>query len=165
MEKKKKSTKVKLELTGIILFIAALIIGFGYLGYKFVVVPIINYKNIVATGEKTVKEFDKIYESEGEQVILFASPYCPHCKVFKPVLEEIAKENKFEFYLFDAYNIADKDMESVLKKLDISISGVPHLIVIKDKKVLAEQSGSRDKETTIEFLKKAGVIKEVENEE
>ena len=121
---------------------------------------VIDYVKLQENSKKIVTEFNEIYESSERKVVLFAASYCHFCQEFKPLLEEIAKENNFEFYYFDAGSVVKDEMNNIIDKLDLGINGVPHLAVIENKKLVGEQSGKRDKETTIKFLKETGIIKE-----
>lgn len=112
-------------------------------------------------GKQTVLEFNELYETEEKQVILFATPYCPFCQETKPLLETIAQENKFEIYYFDTSVVPKDEMNNIIDKLELNIKGVPHLVVIENKKLVGELSGKRDKETTIKFLTDTGIIEKV----
>ena len=148
-----KKQKVQLGIIYTCIIILILIV------VAYVISCIYDYVKLREDSKQIVTEFNEIYESEEKQTILFASPYCHFCQEFKPLLETIAKENNFEFYYFDTSSIMDDKMQEIINKLDLNINGVPHLTVIENKKILGEQSGAHNKETTIKFLIEMGVIK------
>ena len=149
---KKRKIQLGIILTCIIALIAFLLFYIGSM--------IFDYYKLREKSEQTVTEFNELYEQEGKQVILFASPYCHFCQEFKPILEEISKEKSFSFYYFNTSSVLGKEMEKIIDKLELNIKGVPHLIVIENKKLLGEQSGKKSKEETIKYLEKVGMIKE-----
>ena len=126
------------------------------------------YEFVSKTNEshRILAEFNEKYENDGIQIILFASPTCKWCKKLVPILDEIAEENDLKYYYLDVTKLFDNDYNEIISKLDIEIDGIPHLVVVKDKKVLGEQVGAETKENTIEFFKKYGVIEgDVEDEQ
>ena len=148
--------KRKIQLGIIIVCIVALMaLLLFYIGSM-----IFDYYKLQEKSKEIVAEFNELYEKDGKQVILFASPYCHFCQEFKPILEEIANENNFTYYYFDTSSVLNKEMNKIINSLNLNIKGVPHLIVMENKKLLGEQSGKNDKNETINFLKQNGIINE-----
>lgn len=150
MDKKRK------VLLGLIITVIVLLIGFivYYVG-SFVV----NYVNLTKDSKKIIAEFNEIYESDEKQVILFARPTCAYCKKFVPILDEIKKEENIDYYYLNVSSLTKKDLNLIIDKLSVKLNGVPHLILLENKKILGEISGYNKKETVIELFKKTGVIK------
>ena len=147
---KKSKIQLTIIITLMILLIVFLLYEVGYYIYNYVEVK--NKRNQI------MAEFTEIYEKEGTHIILFASPSCKWCKKFVPILDEIVNENHLSYYYFDISSIYDSDMKSIKEKLDINFSGIPHLFVINEKKLIGEQSGAQEKDETIKFFENIGVI-------
>ena len=120
---------------------------------------IYEYTDRAKSSHKLVATFNEIYEKDGMEVILFASPSCKWCKKFVPILDEIAKENDFEYNYLDVTQLFQEDLEKIYEKLDIKYGGIPHLVVVENKKVLVDKIGAQEKDEAIEFLRKTGLIK------
>lgn len=149
---KKRKIQLGIIITCIIVLIALLLFYVGSM--------IFDYYKLKDKSKEIVLEFNELYEKEEKQVILFASPYCHFCKEFKPMLDELASEKNFTFYYFDTSSVLSKEMNEIINKLNLNIKGVPHLAVIENKKLLGEQSGKKEKDETINFLKETGIIKD-----
>ena len=53
----------------------------------------------------------------------------------------------------------------IYNKLDLKYNGIPHLVIVNNKKVISDQVGAQDEAKTIEFLINAGIIEgETEDE-
>lgn len=157
MEKKRK-----VQLYVIVLLIIGLSLFLLYeVGYS-----IYKYKSAVDMSHKIKEEFYDIYENEEMQVILFASPTCIWCKKFVPILDEISKEENFTYNYIDVGKLLNKDLNEIYEKIKLKKGGTPNLVIIKDKKLVANQLGAFEKDETVEFLKNNGVIKgEIEDGE
>ena len=108
---------------------------------------------------QVLAEFNELYEKEETQVILFASPVCKWCKQFVPVLDELASENDFEYYYLDVTKVVESDLSKIEEKTGLTFNAIPHLVILKNKKVIGDQTGAESKETTYELLKKTEIIK------
>ena len=139
-------------------FIVTCIVFLSLLIVYLIGSSIYDFVSKTKESHKILAEFNEKYESDETQVILFASPTCKWCKKFVPILDEIAKENDFKYYYLDVTKVFEADYGEIISKIDIKINGIPHLIVLKDKKVIGEQTGAESKENTIEFLKEHQVI-------
>lgn len=146
------STKRKCLLALIITVIVLLVAFLAYMATT----TIIGVVKVSKDSHKIVEKFEELYEMDGERVILFASPTCQFCQRLKPVLDEI---EGFSYHYLDVTGITQGDMDKITKKLEIKIKGIPHMVVLKEKEVVGELSGYKDKEKVIQFLEKTGVIK------
>ncbi len=139
----------------IIVILMVLLIGF----LVFVIgKSVYDFTTRTKESHAVVERFDEIYKKKGTQVVLFASPSCKWCKKFVPVLTEISKENNFEYIYLDMSMLFQEDLKKIYDKIKIEYKGIPHLIILKDGKVIGSQVGAQEKEDTIELLKNAGVI-------
>ena len=151
----------KIQLTILITMMVLLIAFCLYVIGK----SVYDFKERTDKRDETIEKFNLVYEKEGTQILLFASPTCQWCKKFVSILNEVSIENNFKYEYLDVSTFFQEDIEALYKKLDLKYEGIPHLVIIKDKKVVESQVGAMEKGATIEFLKGAGIIKgDVEND-
>lgn len=91
------------------------------------------------------------FESEvmnAEKVVLldFFATWCGPCRMVGPVIDEIAEEN--EDILVGKIDV---DKESDLASR-FQVYSIPTLVVMKDGKVLAQESGAKSKEQILKML-------------
>lgn len=93
-------------------------------------------------------------------VTVFAQTTCSWCEKFKPVAEEVIKDENVEIYWFDIDNISQEDYASLGKAYsDLKEFGTPYTIITRNGKKIDEISGYVEKKDLIAKLKKVGVIK------
>lgn len=124
-----------------------------------------DYVNKKVEGGAIVEKFKELYDDNGYDVVLFASPTCVWCKQFVPVLNELAQENSFDYYYLDVTKLFKEDLDNIVALANVNLDGIPHLVVLKDKEIVGEQDGAREKEETLRFLEQTGVIEGVETNE
>ncbi len=146
--------KRKIQLIIIVIFII-LLTAFSIYQIGHTIYDYIDKSN---KSSQIVDDFNEIYAKDGNQIILFASPFCKWCKQFVPVLDEISKENNFNYYYLDVSALFEKDLNKILEKLEIDFSSIPYLIILKNKKLVGDQTGFHEKDETLEFLKAMGII-------
>jgi hypothetical protein len=94
-------------------------------------------------------------------VIKFYMPGCPHCVDIKETWEELGKINDLEEHCKNKnctmgvieVNVSDYK-EDIDKDYIGESQGVPHIICVKDKKVIDTFDGERNLKNFIEFAKK-----------
>lgn len=79
-------------------------------------------------------------------IYLFKAEWCPHCKMFKPVWNNLQDKlkNKIKFITYDS----DKDAEQIKQ---YNIEGYPTIILQAGGKAI-EYVGPRDESSLIEFI-------------
>lgn len=93
----------------------------------------------------TTNEFDNAVE-EGVSVIDFWATWCGPCKMLTPILEELSNEiTDINFYKVDADN-----NEDLARRFDIR--SIPTVLVIKDGKTIASQTGAYPKVKMRKFI-------------
>lgn len=84
---------------------------------------------------KEVKDADEIYEimkSSNPKCVFFYAAWCPHCKVMHEPWSKLEKKHKnVQFYKMESEDIPS----------DLGISGYPHFVMVKDKKVKKSVGG------------------------
>ena len=154
------SKKRKIEFIVIIILMVLIIAFLLYSIGK----SIYDYVNATKNSHEIVEKFNEIYEKEDTNIILFASKTCKWCKQFVPVLDEVTKENNLEYAYLEVGLLTEDDLKEIYGKLEIKYEGIPHLVIIKNKKVIGEQIGAQDKETTIELFKEIELIEGEDND-
>lgn len=114
----------------------------------------------VTSASKTIQKW---YNSiaEGNQVVtIIASSTCPHCQEYKPVIKELSEKEGFELYFFEADQLEDTDYGILTSAFELEEyeGSVPYTFVVNEKKFVNTTTGYADKDTTINFLKSAGVL-------
>lgn len=140
-----------------ILIIAIMLILAGFLIYTLVK-SIYDYTERTKGSNTQLELFNETYEKEGTKVVLIASTGCTWCKKFVPILDEISEEYNIKYTYVNAGLMFEEDFGKMYERLGVEFDGIPHLVIMKDQKVIGEQVGLNSKETTIELFKTAGLI-------
>lgn len=91
-------------------------------------------------------EFEEVViKREGTVLVDFFAVWCPPCKMLAPILEDIAKDKKYNIFKVNL------DENSILAN-DYSVSSIPTLIVFKDGVEVERYVGLMDKEEVLEML-------------
>ena len=81
-------------------------------------------------------------------IVDFYAPWCGHCRVQAPILEELAKEN--DDAIIAKINV-DENREMAAKYF---ISGIPAILLFKDGKLVEQKSGVHRKEELYNLIRK-----------
>ncbi len=99
--------------------------------------------------EFTDGNFNNEINNANKPVIVdFYAPWCGHCRVQAPILEELAKEN--DDAIIAKINV-DENREMAAKYF---ISGIPAILLFKDGKLVEQKSGVHRKEELRNLIKK-----------
>ncbi len=95
-------------------------------------------------------------------VTVLGQTFCPHCIDYKPVMEELKEEYGFNLYWFEINEMEMKDYNGLVKtyKLPSYTESTPYTVITKNGKVITDVQSALSKESLLEFLTNAGVIKE-----
>lgn len=108
--------------------------------------------------------FKATYDKGDKMVVVLGQTGCGYCTNYKPIINEIAKENKITIHYVNLTKYSSDDVGNLLNDLASYFDGVeswgtPLTLIVEDQKVVASQKGSASKEATTEFLKENKVIK------
>ena len=124
----------------------------GSQGKKVTVKSLPNEKN---------EKLENVLNECDISVIKFYMPGCPHCVDIKGTWEELGKSNDLEEHCkkknctMGVIEVNVSDYKEDIDKDYIGESqGVPHIICVKDKKVIDTFNGERNLKNFIEFAKK-----------
>lgn len=119
-----------------------------------------EYKNISFID---YKKYDEIYQSGKKTIVVLGQTGCGACNAYKPIIDEIAKEEEITINYVDMRQLGDEEPSKLLGSLsyfdDVESWGTPLTLIIENKKVVADQKGYNAKETTVEFFKTNGLLK------
>ncbi|KAF9563365.1 protein disulfide isomerase [Agrocybe pediades] len=105
----------------------------------------------VSSLELTPDNFDQNV-SKGHWFIEHFSPWCPHCKHFKPTWEQLVAEAKTEI---PTVNMGTVDCTVYGDLCDKNqIKGYPTLLMFEDGKIVDQFKGSRELDSLKEFMKR-----------
>ena len=117
-------------------------------------------------GPKVEKEYivsEWLEDSKGEEpvVTVIGMSTCGHCQSYKPVIEKLAEEKGFKLYFFESDLLPQNEatMIETTYELNAYEGYVPFTYIVQNGVVIAENTGYKDKETAVDFLKQNGVIK------
>lgn len=84
------------------------------------------------------EHLDKIIANSGDRLLMidFYADWCPPCKELNPILEEIAKENPSKVLIYKIDTDKNRDLSQ-----DYRVTGIPHVVFIKNKETLLSLSG------------------------
>ena len=149
VNKKKDKLKSKELLMGSIV---------GLIIYLFAILIIFTR---VPEDNRTVNDWHSDVNKGGVVVTVIGASYCSHCQEYKPIIRKLSKKYDFNMYFFES-DILEQDKQDILYnsfELPEFNGYVPYTVIFKDGKPIASTTGFADKETTINFLKENGVIK------
>jgi hypothetical protein len=86
---------------------------------------------------------------------------CGHWQAYKPVIERLAEEEGFKLYFFETDALSQEDSEIVETEYEFETfeNLVPFTFIVKEGKVIAENTGFGGEAEIVKFLLNNGVIK------
>lgn len=86
--------------------------------------------------------------TDGLTIVNFYADWCGPCKMFAPVLEEVANEGNITVLKL---NVDDEKSKSIAKSY--GVSGIPSTFFMRNKKSVQNETGYLPKEAVIEIIK------------
>lgn len=110
-------------------------------------------------------KFNHLYNQikvEEEKVLFIGRPTCYFCSLLKPILDKTSKEYGIKYEYIDTDWLTKKELDKVLKKLDIEKESfsTPRIYITKDKKIMDYNIGYIDDLQLFSFFKRNHLIKE-----
>lgn len=107
--------------------------------------------------------YKQAYDGGEKMAIVLGQTGCGHCTTFKPIINSIASENNITIHYINLKNYSSEEVQNLLDTLSSYFDGVeswgtPLTLIVENGKVIDSQKGSADKETTVAFLKKNGLL-------
>ena len=122
--------------------------------------------SVNGTGPSQEKEYsvaDWIVETKKSEpvVTVIGMTSCGHCQAYKPVIERLAEEEGFKLYFFETDALSQEDSEIVETEYEFETfeNLVPFTFIVKEGKVIAENTGFGGEGEIVKFLLNNGVIK------
>lgn len=102
------------------------------------------------TIEKSTDEtLEKIISSDIPVLIKFQANWCQPCKNLTLVVEEISKEMKGQVKFY--YHDIESDPDGPVRYGPVM--GIPHMIIFKNKEIVAQRTGSIPKAPLVAWIK------------
>ncbi|MCI9233610.1 MAG: thioredoxin family protein [Bacilli bacterium] len=109
-------------------------------------------------------EYQEIYESKEKSIIVIGQTGCGACTSFKPIINDIAKEYNITIYFVNLTDWTKRESYDLMSSLsyfkDRESFGTPLMLILENGDNIGEQEGYNKKDTTIDFLRNQGFIKE-----
>ena len=161
---KQQSTK-KEQIQTIIIAVLSLVIIFGgaYFASELKYCQVIEPTEVLT--DIGMSEFNELLKSEDASIIYIARPGCGYCQQQKPIMEEVARDNKLEVHYLNTDNLTETEMYSLFAvdtKLfgkDGSEFGTPTTLVVKSGKIVDSVIGYTEKDSLVNFFTKNDLIK------
>ena len=90
--------------------------------------------------------FEEIKKSEKKVLLDFYADWCGPCKMFAPIIEEIAEENPQ--YVVGKINVDDCPELAI----QFGVSTIPNLVVLNNGEVVNQIAGARPKPQILKML-------------
>lgn len=84
----------------------------------------------------TAQNIEEVLEKNNIVILDFWASWCEPCKVFSPIFESVAKKNPDIFF-----GKVNTEVEQILSE-DFEIRSIPTLVILKERTIILEQSGS-----------------------
>lgn len=99
------------------------------------------------SAQYTIKDLDKIIDTDKTVLLDFYADWCGPCKMMQPHLDELAEELKDEVKIVRINVDENKELST-----ELNIRSLPTLMIIKDKEQKWYHLGYADKETLKQAL-------------
>jgi protein disulfide-isomerase-like protein len=111
------------------------------------------YKSYLKEGfESKASDFENDLTND-TKLVLFYADWCGHCKQFKPIWNETAKEvNKGNKKIMISVNVGDQDSDSGKLSEKYGVDGFPTVIIFSNGKKTNSYDGPRTKEGLMNVL-------------
>lgn len=111
--------------------------------------------------KRNVNDWHSDVNKGGIVVTVIGASYCSHCQEYKPIIQKLSRKYDFNMYFFESDTLEKENQDILYNSFELpEFDGyVPYTVIFKDGKPIVSTTGFADKDTTINFLKENGVIK------
>lgn len=110
----------------------------------------VNEQEVVSIPKVTSTNFDsEVLQSDKIVLVDFYADWCEPCKVFSPILEDVADD--YDYVKVVKVNV-DEEVELAQK---YGIISLPTLLVVKDGKVVDRSTGALEKIYVLDMIREA----------
>lgn len=135
-----------------------------YKGIIFIILSVLAFVLLSILVEvsryQKIDKFKEGFVKDEYAVTVIALTSCSHCHNFSPVIKKLSKKYDLPLYWINIDAISNKDKDYMYGLFEPhGYEGASPYIAISNKgKVISNHTGEMDEESTISFLKNAGVI-------
>ena len=131
----------------------------GIFLYCFIGFPLLLNLNNKIEIKNNVNEWLSETSENKTIVTVLGKSTCEHCMAYKPVIDKIAKKEKFTLYFFELDSLSDNEYDSIMnsKFLDTYEGYVPYTIIISNGEKVKDLTGYSTEEQIRSFLSENGV--------
>lgn len=112
--------------------------------------------------DTTVSEYFDLKKADGKAIILFASPDCPWCVKYKPIINKVSSDYKLPIYYVNTANMTRDEFNQVVADSPYMTSeggfGTPLTLIVGNNEEVDYLDGKREYSDLVNFLKDNGVI-------
>lgn len=129
----------------------------NYFGVSLLALNLLAGAHVYAAPAKpfSLQSFQEVSKGNGTVVVGFHSPSCGSCKVQKPNLEALLKED--EFAAVQGFLADFEESESFRKSLERPVRGPSTIVIFKNGKELSRIQGVTRKEELRALIKKGAL--------
>jgi len=112
--------------------------------------------------DTTVTEYFDLKKAEDKSVVLFASPDCPWCVKYKPIINKVSSDYELPINYVDTSKMTRDEFTQIVTDSPYMTSkggfGTPLTLIIGNNQEIAALEGKQDYEEVVKFFKDNGVI-------
>lgn len=117
--------------------------------------PYLNFLNYA--------DYTTMLNNKTKNILVIGQTTCGYCIQYKPILNEIAKENNIVINYIDIDVLTQKEYESFIESLDYFKKnenwGTPLTLIVENKRVVDYSEGIKNKSNTVNYYKTLDIIK------
>lgn len=126
----------------------------------FAIILGVSSYNSYKLQKEILGKFEKTLNSKEEKVVFLERPTCSYCQMTSPIIESLSKRYDFKYLDINTDELKASNLSKILKKLGIDSEnfGTPHIAIVKEGKVVAEQAGYVEAADMFNLFQTNGVI-------
>lgn len=121
-----------------------------------------NFENYSNLTKIDYYEFLRLYNSNDNSIVVITQSGCGYCKLYKPVINEIAYSYDIDIYYIDISEMSDKEYTNMTDTIDYFSEheywGTPTTLIVSDSKTVNYLEGYTDYEGLKYFLSQNNLL-------